>query len=284
MSSESRTISIPLCFIAKEVDTKTDEEAKTNGFNIGDGFAIKDGDIELNITDEVKLRQLAQQGLNYAGKTTELAKYRSFVKYAEDNNISLEDIQQMKDIKAGNKDAYSALAKTSGIDVYDVSEDNSYAPEQVSLPQQSDPMVDSIAQEILSNEDHTSQFQKWLPHMPADVQRMVTTNSGALRAVQADINSGVFSDAMQQAYTSVKVDGMEFNAAYLQAKENIVALRAPQESKPQVTRGDKVRASSTRGSASASKGSYGAGTISDMTDDSFLENFQDIIAGLERPN
>jgi len=263
------------------IDTETDEDETT--FNIGKGFAIKDGDIELNITDEAKLRQLAQMGLNYGSKTTELAKHRSFVKYAEENNISLEDIQILKDIKSGNKDAYSSLAKASGIDVYDVNSEHSYNPEPIDIPQVIDPMVDSIANEILANKEYTEQFKRWVndDRMPPEVVKEIYNNPNAIKAVYDDINAGVFDKAMHQAYSDVKVNGAEFNSAYLRAKEMLTAIKPEAPKKPKVTRGDRVRASSKRGHASATSKTYG--TISDMNDDDFLANFNDIIANLERP-
>ena len=266
--------------VADEVDTKIDEPSN---FNIGNGFSIKDGDIELNITDEAKLRQLAQMGLNYGGKTTELAKHRSFVKYAEDNQISLDDIQMLKDIKSGNKDAYSALGVNSKIDVYDIKEEHAYAPEAVVLPQQIDPMVDQIATEILGNEDHTSQFQKWVnpERMPAEVVQQIQTDANALRAVQADIESGIFDKAMNQAYSDVRVNGAEFNSAYLRAKEMLIGTKSPEAPKaPTITRGERQRASANRGKASSQKT---FGSVSDMSNDDFLRDFDDIINGLERP-
>ncbi len=265
------------------IDTPVEEEVTHNSFDIGNGFAIKDGDIELNITDEAKLRQLAQMGLNYGGKTTELAKHRSFIQYAEENDISLNDIQMLRDIKGGNKDAYSALAKNSGIDVYDVSEEHTYNPEPVQQTQQIDPMVDQIATEILSNDEYTSQFQKWVNNdrMPPEVVQQITNDSSALRAVQADMQAGIFDRAMHAAYSDVKVNGAEFNSAYLKAKEMIVGTTTPAATQQQpITRGERQRASASRGKASSQKT---FGSVSDMSDDDFLNNFQDIVNGLERP-
>ena len=266
----------------EEVDTKVEEEVKSS-FDIGNGFAIKDGDIELNITDESKLRQLAQMGLNYGGKTTELAKHRSFVQYAEENDISLNDIQMLRDIKGGNKDAYSALAKNSGIDVYDVSEEHTYNPEPVTQVAQVDPMVDQIAAEILGNDEYTSQFQKWVNNdrMPPEVVQQITNDSSALRAVQADMQAGIFDRAMHAAYSDVKVNGAEFNSAYLKAKEMIVGTTTPAAIQQQpITRGERQRASASRGKASSQKT---FSSVADMSNDDFLRDFDDIINGLERP-
>lgn len=265
----------------EEIDTEAEEEPASD-FSIGSGFKLKDGDIELTIQDEAKLRQLAQMGLNYGGKTTELAKHRSFIQYAEEHGISMEDVQMLADIKSGDKDAYSALAGKAGIDVYDVTEEHQYAPEPIVQQQTADPMVDMVAQEILSNEEHTSQFQKWLPHMPEEVRAQVTTDSNALRAVQADIQAGIFDKAMTQAYSDMRVNGVEFNQAYINAKQMLTATQVePVRSQQPITRGERVRASANRGKASAPSKSYSS--IADMTNDEFLNNFQDIIGGLERP-
>ena len=118
--------------------------------------------------------------------------------------------------------------------------------------------------------------------MPEEVRTQVTTDSGALRAVQADMKSGVFDKAMNQAYSDMRVNGAEFNDAYIRAKEMIVGTQTPTATPKQpITRGERVRASSNRGSASSSSKSYGS--VGDMSNDDFLENFQDIINGLQRP-
>ncbi len=264
-------------------ETVTDEA----GIDFSRGVTIKDGDIELTITDEAKAVRLMQQGLNYAGKTTELAKYRSFVNYAEENNISLDDIQMMHDIKSGNKDAYSKLAKDAGIDIYDVSEDqhSEYQPSPVQMSQQQelDPRVDSIAGEILSNADYTAQFQKWLPQMPEDVQKVVTSDANILNGVYEDIKAGVFDGSMNQAYQYMRVDGMPFAQAYTQAKAEFQTINEPAEERAPMSRGAKQRASSPRqGGGTSTRSGYAPGVIADMSDDEFMTNYRDIINSVKR--
>ena len=274
----------PEGFEQEEEELDTEAEPEVEDIDFSKGVAIKDGDIELTITDKDQAVRLMQQGLNYAGKTTELAKYRSFVNYAEENGISLDDIQMLHDIKGGNKDAYSKLAKDAGIDVYDVSQDQhtAYEPEPVQLEVASepDPMVDQIAGEILANEDYTAQFQKWLPHMPEDMQRIVTSDSATLKGVYADIKAGVFDGSMNQAYQYMRVEGMDFNSAYTRAKGEFQTINEPAQERPSMSRGEKRRASAPRqGSGSKSRG-YAPGVISDMSDDEFMENYRDIIANV----
>jgi hypothetical protein len=272
----------------EEVDTETDGEEVPvfKDFDIGSGIKIKDGGIELNITDREQVVRLMQQGLNYAGKTTELAKHRSFVKYAEENDISMDDIQLLRDIKSGDTNAYSALAKKAGIDLYGVTEDqhSNYAPSPVTVNEtvEADPYIDDVANEILANQEFTAQFQQWLPTMPQEVQKLVTTDSHVLRGVKQDMESGVFAPAMEQAYKYQRINGMDFNSAYVRAKSEFSSIKSattpPQKQAPQVTVGERRRASSTRASASPrSSGSYGAGVISDMSNDDFLANFENII-------
>ena len=267
---------------SEEEEVESEPTTSEFDFNIGTGIKIKDGDLELNIMDKAKVVELLQKGLNYGGKTTELAKHRSFVNYAEENGISLDDIQQLKDIKSGNKDAYSALAKTSGIDVYDVKEEHSYNPEPVQTPQYVDPEVDYVANEILANEEHTQQFKKWVNNdkMPPAVVTQIMSDVNAIRAVQADIQSGIFDKAMHKAYEDVRLNNAEFNSAYIRAKEMLVGTKTPTAPKQEITRGDRQRATPTRGKSSVKK-TYGV--LDDMNSDEFLENLDDIIAGLERP-
>ncbi|MCI4437725.1 MAG: hypothetical protein JHC33_13035 [Ignisphaera sp.] len=269
------------------VDTKTDDDKAiaVRDFDIGSGIKIKDGGIELNITDPEQVVRLMQQGLNYAGKTTELAKYRSFVKYAEENNISLDDIQLLRDIKAGNSDAYSKLAKDAGIELYEVTEDqySNYRPSPVVLNETIEPdaHIDEVANEILANDDYTRQFQQWLPTMPKEIQELVTTDSTVLRGVKQDMESGLFAPAMEQAYKYQRINGLDFNSAYVRAKNELRTINSvtqpSRQQQQEVTVGERRRAATTRSSASPRSSSYGAGVISDMTDADFLANFENII-------
>ena len=267
----------------EELDTKA--EAVTSN-----SFTIKDGDIEFDLNPDVEeerrqLTRLAQQGLNYAGKTTELAKHKSFVQYAEENGITLEDIQQMALAKGGNKDAISNIAKGANIDVFDLDNDmaDDYKPEPVQVPQQADPMLDTIANEILADESAKESFQKWFPTMPQDIQEQVMGNSQVLRGVQEDINSGVFDKAMDQAYKYQRVDGMDFGSAYTRAKNEVRTIMGETPSSPPVSRGERVRASGSRPTASTqvNRNGYAEGVISDMNDEDFMSNYRDIVASVQ---
>jgi len=264
----------------EELDTEAEPKPTSHALR------IKDGDIEfeLNPDDEAERKQiirLAQQGLNYAGKTTELAKHKSFVQYAEENGITLEDIKTLSDIKAGKKEALSAVAKQANIDLYDVDSDmaDTYKPDPVVLPPVADPVLDQIANEILADDSAKESFQKWFPTMPQDVQEQVMSNSQVLRGVQEDITSGVFDLAMNQAYKYQRVDGMDFGSAYTRAKNEVITLRGEQNVTPPVSRGERVRASGSKPVASANhnRGGYAEGVISDMSDEDFMANYRDII-------
>ncbi len=173
----------------EESETELDTEAEAESSNI---LNLKNGDIELglNLDDEKERKRvvmLAQQGLNYAEKTTELAKYKSFVQYAEENGISLEDIQKLSEAKKGNKGAISSIAKDAEVDLYDLNEDDEYTPDEIRLPQQVDPRLDMTANEILGNDEYRDSFQKWFPTMPQDVQDAVTNDATVLNVVKEDL-------------------------------------------------------------------------------------------------
>ena len=266
---------------AETVDT----EPESNSYV----FDLKDGDIELslNLGDEKELKQarmLMQQGLNYAGKTTELAKHRSFVNYAEEHGISLEDIQTMAAAKGGDKNAIASISKNAEVDVFDLDNDmaKEYTPEPVQLKQQADPRLDTIANEILSNEEHKTAFQKWFPTMPENIQAEVMGNASVLQGVQEDIDAGVFAPSMEQAYKYQRINGMDFGSAYSRAKEEYMILNQP-EQVPSITRDDRSRASAPRsgGSPATRNSGYTPGAIGDMNDDEFLKNYNDIIASVQ---
>lgn len=245
---------------------------------------LKDGEIELDLNyndpkERKQLDMLAQQGLNYAGKTTELAKHKSFVNYAEENGISLEDIQMLKDIKSGNKEAFSKLGKNAEIDLYDVEDDmhEGYKPEPVELPPVVDPAINIIADEILQNADNAAAFQKWFPTMPENIRHEIESNPQVLGGVRDDMDAGVFDAAMQQAYKYQRVEGMDFASAYVKAKGEIQAIN-PQSDPDPVTRDTRVRASAPRsGGGTPRSTGVASGAITDMNDEDFLANYRDIV-------
>ena len=269
--------------VEESVDTEPESEPSTNYIN------IKDGDIELqlNLNDEKEHKRavmLMQQGLNYAGKTTELAKHRSFVQYAEENGISLQDIQQMAAAKSGDKQALSNLAKQGEVDVFDLDNDmaDDYKPEPVQLAPQSDPRIDVTANQILSNDTYRESFQKWFPTMPQDIQDAVTSNPDVLLGVQQDLEAGVFDKAMEQAYKYQRIDGMDFGSAYTRSKNELAVIQGEAPSAPPVSRGERVRASGSRPTATTTnRGGYSEGVISDMSDDDFMKNYRDIITSVQ---
>jgi len=269
----------------EEPASDTETEADTSNI-----LTIKNGDIELglNLDDEKERKRivmLAQQGLNYAEKTTELAKYKSFVQYAEENGISLEDIQKLSEAKKGNKGAIGAIAKDASVDIYELSEDDKYEPEPIQLPTQVDPRLDITANEILSNDEHREAFQKWFPTIPEDIQAEITGKAEVLASVQEDLAAGVFEPAMEQAYKYQRIDGMDFGSAYSRAKSEVIALRGEQKPAPTVTRGERIRASGSRGSASVAstpRGGYAEGVISDMSDEQFFAEYNDIVASFRK--
>ena len=276
------TVEEPTATDTEENVEATDETLDTEAAPSQFKFDLKDGDIEVTITDEKQAKMLMQQGLNYAGKTTELAKHRSFVQYAEENGITLEDIQMMTDIKAGKKEAIAKMAKDNNVDVFDLDNDmaDDYKADPIQLPQQVDPMLDNIANEILGNDDYRESFQKWFPTMPQEIQQAVTSNPQVLAGVKEDIEAGVFDGAMDQAYKYQRINGMDFGSAYTRAKQEYLAIHQS-EPTPEVTRGEKRRASAPRtgggSGASTNRGGYAPGVISDMSDDEFLKNYHDII-------
>jgi cell division septation protein DedD len=119
--------------------------------------------------------------------------------------------------------------------------------------------------------------------MPPEIVQQVTTDPNALRAVKADIEAGVFDKAMREAYANMTLNGVDFNTAYINAKEVLLAQK-PVVEQPRVTRGDRVRASASRGKASEPSRNIGVGTIADMSDDEFLENLNDLIASARPKN
>ncbi len=286
VEEETPDKSEPILEESDEAELDTETELITDNM-----FDLKDGNIELSLNMDIEEerkqgQRLMQQGLNYAGKTTELAKYKSFVNYAEENNVSLEDIQMLAAAKNGDKNAIAQISKNASVDVFDLDNDmaEEFNPDPINLAPEADPYINEIATEILGNDEHKAAFQKWFPTMPQDVQEQVMSNPGVLHGVQEDIESGVFAPAMEQAYKYQRINGMDFSSAYTRAKHEYVAINQP-EPTPDITRGDRQRASAPRSGGGApsqrSAGGYAVGAISDMNDEDFLNDYNKIIASVQ---
>ena len=120
--------------------------------------------------------------------------------------------------------------------------------------------------------------------MPEDIQQAVTGNPDVLRGVQEDLQSGVFGPAMEQAYKYQRINGMDFSNAYTKAKHELNVMNTEEPQRP-ISRGDRQRASSsktTSAGTTSNRGGYATGVITDLSDDEFLNNYQNIIASVKQ--
>ena len=71
---------------------------------------------------------------------------------------------------------------------------------------------------------------------------------------------------------------MDFNSAYVRAKQEFTTINEPAKATPPVSRGARQRAAAPRqGSGGQNTKGFAPGVISDMSDDDFMENYRDII-------
>ena len=95
----------------KELENKTDVKTSQEFTPV----KLVSKGLEIDVTSMDELIQLANQGLNYTQKTQTLSEHRRTVEYMKQHGISNEDLHLIADLKSGNKDVITALAKHTGL-------------------------------------------------------------------------------------------------------------------------------------------------------------------------
>jgi len=130
----------------------------------------------------------------------------------EQGNITREDLQLLVDAKNGNKAAINKLAKTSGVDILDIDENEEYKP-------QFNPVImteiDEIANDILSNEDLAKQFKQTLKIIPDDFKKQISSDPNALKQFASHIESGLAAKIIPEAIKSGMMNDKSFIENYV---------------------------------------------------------------------
>ena len=211
-----------------EVVPNTDED-NTEPAQESKVFKIKAMGTELELTeDEIKI--LASKGIDYTAKTKQLAKYRQIIELTKD--ISTEELNVLKDLKNGNKEAIIKLANDYDIDLYDLDTDkepeiNDYStnPTQIELQE--------VENRIMADTDTLPKVKQVLDIIPQEFKEVMTEQPQILEGLYSDIKDGIGEPIVKEALKTYAIYGGDFLKHYVNAGEKIVSQNQQQEITPQ---------------------------------------------------
>lgn len=166
-----------------------------------DTYKIKVSNKEFDFTLD-ELKQMASKGMDYTNKMQRIAPFRKMINAIETNNISEEDINQLIEMKKGNKDAVGAFTKKYNIALSDIEagEANAANYKPQSYGREPTPL-DDIDMELRASMVPT-QYDRMVDFINTKLdqpsQQFFIDNPEALRLIANDIESGMFDKVMLQ--------------------------------------------------------------------------------------
>jgi len=181
---------------------------------------IKARGTELDLTEE-EAKELASKGIDYTLKTQELAKWKRLIENAKD--IPESDLNAIKALRDGNKDALLQLAKEYNIDLYDL--DAEKEPEVPNyLEQGNQPNVEElqrISQRIEADTETRPKVEQVLDVLPNEFKEQMVANPKLLEGLYVDIKQGVTDNILNEALKSYYVSGGDFLNHYQSAYQKV---------------------------------------------------------------
>ena len=181
---------------------------------------IKARGAELELTED-EARELASKGIDYTLKTQELAKWKRLIENAKD--IPESDLNAIKALRDGNKDALLQLAKEYNIDLYDL--DAEKEPEVPNyLEQGNQPNTEElqrISQRIEADTETRPKVEQVLDVLPNEFKEQMVANPKLLEGLYVDIKQGITDTILNEALKSYYVSGGDFLNHYQSAYQKM---------------------------------------------------------------
>ena len=224
----------------KSPDGEIDLADWLDKFELPHEVTLKSKGLETKTNKLSELFTLANAGLDYTKKRQEEAPLRKFGEYAQQQNITMEDLQLLADVKRGDKQAVGELAKRTGVDIYDIDTDASYKPSESSHFVESNE-ADEIANEIVSTPELFNEVQRNLHVLPRDIQERIVSDASLLSGFRDDIVNGIAQKVIPEVIKRQSIDtisrtnvGKNFFQYYVEAVEGLTNNQAKQQEVQQV--------------------------------------------------
>ena len=254
---------------AEQVETTGDEPTPEADENTEDPYAkiaeilkqhpvkLRDSKLEVEVSDLDELIKLGSGGLNYTKKRQEEASLRKVGEYAQQHQLSMDDLELIADIKRGNKDAINGIAKRYGVDIYDVNTDAEYRPSQeVKYVERSE--ADEVAYDMQMNTPELfEQVRDTLSHVPRNVAEQIVGDGKILKAFKSDVENGIAQAVIPEAIKRASIYGGDFIEHYIEVANQKFAQQQPepqqvaQQTKPMVSPTAKAKAGVSNSGATA---------------------------------
>lgn len=182
----------------QEVEEDKQEEVEEEAQQV-DKFVINWNGKEIEVTKEEAIK-LAQQGFDYTFKTQSISKYKKQFEAMEQAGITESDLEVLKRIKSGDKEALAFLTKNAGVDPYDLL---SIENPKVTLQNESDaivisPQVKPLMEQIANNSELLAKLQQVEDVLPDAVIRAMAQSPELFYGVVSEVQNGTFYDVMPQ--------------------------------------------------------------------------------------
>ena len=242
----------------EDSDEEEDDQADSSDIdNEEDSSGFENVEVQMNgqtitLESEEELRAFVK---NNRGNTVETHQKKSKNdRTMEQGNLTQDDLGLLIDAKNGDPAAIAKLAKMAKVDVYDMDEDlaDSYVPK---FSPQEISAVDEVAEEIMSDEKHYTDFRNVVENLPKDFVAAVSVDANALKHLSGQIRSGIAQEVIPIAMKKQMLEGGSFLENYISVGREITQDKngKPEDSKTKRKRNP--RAEKLKDKARNSKGS-----------------------------
>jgi len=178
-------------------DSKEEQPKEDKSTNKNTQFELKPlkaAGKEIPIEDIEELYQLASKGVDYTRKMQQISPFRGAVELMQQQNLSVEDLNLLVDIKQGNKDAVKKLIKDVNLDVYeefDPDDEIQYTPKNYA-PNEIEVQLKEVEDRISQDAEYPTTVKVIESVLDPKSKEMLMKNPNLIEGLHQDIKSGIF--------------------------------------------------------------------------------------------
>ncbi len=285
-----------------EDDNTAQEEDYLDKYLKENPLEAKSKSARFMIDSRAKMQESINKSLDYHKKTMELSGWRENIGIMESGEITKDDLIQLAEFKRGNTNAFAKMAQDNKVDVFELDDDaaENYA-QQHEYMSEAQIEMQSIAQELLSDEVVAPAMERMSNDMPNDFREALSSNPQVLNGFAQDIRSGAADKIYPHALAAQAMHGGDFIQHYQHIGQQMFAQGQQNQQAPAQEQPNQVQEQPTgeqhqvsdrerdlRNKASISKGSQGnnksflsdANSIWDMSDEEFSKIGNNDLANL----
>lgn len=245
--------------------------------------------------DQVKL--LASKGIDYTKKLQALSPYRKMINAVSENGITEDDINQLIEMKKGNKDAIGAFTKKYNIALSDIEEGEanaqSYKPQSYGREYSELQEIDAEIRGMIPSGTYLNQAQydnmvNFFNNTLTNADReLFEQNPQALHILANDFKTGMFDRTMQEVERLDNIEyykrGVRLIDKYIDVNNRLTASIKNNNSTQQAVSNQQTSQQSSvdksklglTGTSGVAQKSAQAQVMEDLTDEDFEKFFKE---------